>query len=74
MAPLPQARVVSKRGTAPAFAVAPVPWRERVAAFEDSLGPRSRAVLTAIVGLWPITAVVLLMLGLTWLSAMQGSP
>jgi hypothetical protein len=72
MAPLPQARVVSKRGTAPA--PPPVPWRERVAAFEDGLGPRARGALAAFIGLWPITAVVLLMLGLTWLSAMQGSP
>jgi len=52
----------------------PVPWRERAAAIEDNLGPRTRNALAAIIGLWPITAVLLLMLGLAWLSAMQGSP
>lgn len=69
---VPQARVVRKGGVA--IAPPPVPWRERVAAVEEQLGPRLRGFVAAVVGLWPVTAVVLLMFGLMWLAMLQGSP
>ena len=64
--------MVRKGGVA--FAPPPVPWRERMAAIEENLGPRARGFVAAVIGLWPVTAVLLLMVGLAWLSAMQGSP
>jgi hypothetical protein len=69
---IPQARVVRKAGIA--FAPPPVPLRERLAALEEGLGPRVRGFASAIIGLWPVTAVLVLMVGLAWIAAMQGSP
>lgn len=68
-APLPHARVVRKGGVA--VAPPPGPMRERLAALEAGLGPRTRDALAAIIGLWPVTAVLLLALGLMWLSVMN---
>ncbi len=59
---LPQARVVRKGGLA--VAPPPVPLRERLASFEASLGPRSHGFLAAVIGLWPITAVIAFALAL----------
>lgn len=69
---LPQARVVRKAGIA--VAPPPVPLRERLARAEASLGPSARGFVAAVVGLWPVTAVVLLALGLAWVAMLQGSP
>jgi hypothetical protein len=63
---LPAARVVRKAGVS--VTIPPVPWAQRVAAVEEGLGPRTRAALAAVVGLWPVTAVVLLAFGLLWMS------
>ncbi len=52
----------------------PVPLRERLAAAEENLGPHARGFLAAVIGLWPITAVMLLGLGLMWVAMLQGSP
>jgi hypothetical protein len=68
---LPQARVVRKGGIV--VAQPPVPLRERVAALEENLGPRARSFLGAVIGLWPITAVMLLALGLMMVAMLQGS-
>ncbi len=69
---LPTARVVRQAGIT---VVAPSrPWRELMAAAEAGMGARTRAVLGAVIGLWPVTAVVMLSGVLTWLAAMQGSP
>ena len=69
---LPQARVVKKAGVA--VAPPPVSLRDRWEAFEDNLGPTARGFLTALFGLWPVTAVILLWLGLVYVTAMQASP
>jgi hypothetical protein len=69
---VPQARVVRKGG----ILVVPPPLtlRQRLAQLEDALGPASRSFLAAVIGLWPLTSVLLLSLALVWLAAMQGSP
>ena len=69
---LPPARVVRKAG----ISVAPpaVPWATRLADAEAGLGPRTRSLLGAIVGLWPVTAVVMLAGALLWASVISGSP
>jgi hypothetical protein len=72
MAPLPQARVVRKGGIA--VAPPPIPLRDRFASVEENMGPRLRGFVTAVVGLWPITAVVMLAFGLMWVSMLQSSP
>lgn len=72
MAKLPQARVVQNGKVT--FDQPAVPLRERMAELEDGLGPRARAFLGALIGLWPVTAIVVMMIGLAWLSAMQSSP
>lgn len=59
---LPQARVVRKGGLA--VAPPPVPLGERLASFEQNLGPRAHDFLAAVIGLWPITAVIAFALGL----------
>jgi hypothetical protein len=69
---IPQARVVRKGGVV--VAPPPVPLRERLAAVEAGLGPRARGFVAAVFGLWPVTAVLLLSLGLMWLAMMQSSP
>ncbi len=69
---LPQARVVKKGGIT--VAPPPVPLRERLVAFEESLGPTARTVLSTVVGLWPVTAVVALAFGLAYLNMMSASP
>lgn len=61
---LPSARVVRKGGVT--VTMPPMPLAQRMAAVEEGLGPRTRAVLTAVVGLWPVTAVVILAFALLW--------
>jgi hypothetical protein len=72
MAPLPQARVVRKGGIA--VAPPPVPFRDRVAAIEENMGPRVRGFVAAVVGLWPVTAVLLLSFGLMCIAMLQNAP
>ena len=69
---LPQARIVRKGGVE----VAPprVPMRERLRDAEASLSPGARSFIAAIFGLWPVTAVVLLALGLCYLTSMSSAP
>ncbi len=59
---LPKARVVRQAGVV--VVPPPVPWQQRMAEAEAGLGTRSRAVLGAVIGLWPVTAVVMLAGGL----------
>lgn len=72
MAPLPQARVVRKGGIA--VAPPPIPLRDRFASIEENMGPRVRGFVAAVIGLWPVTAVVLLAFGLMWIAMLQSSP
>ena len=65
---IPQARVVRKGGHEFAPPRAP---RNR----EPSVvGRQLREVLAIAIGLWPLTGVVLLMLGLLWMAGMSGAP
>lgn len=52
----------------------PVPWAQRLAAAEAGMGQRTRATLAAIVGLWPVTAVLALAASLLAMAAISGSP
>ena len=63
---LPAARVVRKGGVT--IDLPPVPLAQRMAAVEEGMAPRTRAILAAVVGLWPVTAVVMLAFGLLWAS------
>jgi len=69
---LPTARVVRQAG----IAVNPPPetWGQRLAALDARLVGPTRTVVAAAIGLWPVTAVVLLALSLTWMAALGGSP
>jgi len=49
-------------------------FRERLGAVEEGLGPRARGFVAAVLGLWPVTAVVLLAAGLMWIIALQNAP
>ncbi|HVV82697.1 MAG TPA: hypothetical protein VHE35_06435 [Kofleriaceae bacterium] len=69
---LPAARVVRKGGIA--VVPPPVPWAQRLAAAEAGMGQRTRATLAAIVGLWPVTAVLALAASLLAMAAISGSP
>lgn len=69
---LPSARVVRTAGIEVARPA--VPWATRLAEVEAGLGPRTRSLLGAIVGLWPVTAIVMLAGGLLWASVLSGSP
>ena len=67
---LPPARVVRKGGVA--VVPPPVPWAQRMAAAEANMSTRTRAVLGAVIGLWPVTAVIALAGGLLSLSMLGG--
>lgn len=56
-----------------AVAPPPIPLRDRFASIEENMGPRVRGFVAAVIGLWPITAVVLLAFGLMWISMLQSS-
>lgn len=68
--PVPVARVFKQGGVE----VPPrsLPLRHRAAAAYDALGDGPRGFVAAVVGLWPITAVMLMALGLCW-AAVMGS-
>ena len=72
MTQVPIARTVKHRGVV----VAPRarPWRERIEAAVDALGERPRAFVVAMVGLWPITAVLGAGLGICWLALISPGP
>lgn len=65
---IPQARVVRKGGHE--FAPPPVPRSPEAPVLRE----HARAVLAVALGLWPLTGVVLLALGLLWMVGMSGSP
>lgn len=65
--PIPQARIVRKGGLV--FAPPPRP-REPPSAFVEQL----RSALAVAVGLWPLTAVLLLAVGLLYLAGHAGAP
>ncbi len=65
---IPQARVVRKGGHV--FAPPPAPRSEELSAF----GEHARNALAVLVGLWPLTCVVLLAAGLMIMAGNNGSP
>ena len=65
--PIPQARVVRSAGQQ--IAPPPAPRRPPGPLFEQA-----RSALAVAVGLWPLTAVVLLLLGLLYVAAHHGAP
>jgi hypothetical protein len=69
---LPRARVVRKGGIT--VVPPPVPWAQRLAAAEAGLGKHTRNTLAALIGLWPITAVVMLAGGLLAASVIGANP
>jgi hypothetical protein len=65
---IPQARVVRKGGHE--FAPPPAPRTSQSPALRE----QARAMLAVAVGLWPLTGVVLLALGLLFMVGMSGAP
>lgn len=65
---IPQARVVRKGGQL--FAPPPAPKNPEPSAVRDQL----RTVLAVALGLWPLTGVLLLAIGLLWMAGMAGAP
>jgi hypothetical protein len=64
--PIPQARIVRQRGQSMTPPRAP--------RTEDPAGGYARLALTYAIGLWPLTAVVLLVAGLLVLTTHLGAP
>ena len=65
---IPQARVVRKGGQL--FTPPPAPPSHETSV----LGEHLRNALAVAVGMWPLTGVVLLMIGLLWMAGMSGAP
>ena len=65
---IPQARVVRKGGHE--FAPPRAPRSVEPSMVRDQL----RQILVVAIGLWPLTGVVLLMLGLLFMAGMSGAP
>ena len=65
--PIPQARVVRNAGRL----IAPPPAPRRPPGL---LWQQARSALAVAIGLWPLTAVVLLMLGLLYFAGNYGAP
>jgi hypothetical protein len=65
---IPQARLVRKGGHE--FAPPPAPRSQEPSALRE----HGRALLAVALGLWPLTGVVLLALGLLWMVGMSGAP
>jgi hypothetical protein len=66
---LPQARLVRKGGQLFAPPRAPRP-RPESAGLRDQL----RTVLAVAMGMWPLTGVLLLAMGLLWMAGMNSAP
>jgi nitrate reductase NapE component len=66
---IPQARVVRKGGQQFAPPRAP-----RTQPEPSALRQQLRTIVAVAFGLWPLTAVMLLALGLLWIAAFSGSP
>jgi len=66
---IPQARIVRKGSQQFAAPPAPRPRRE-----PSQLRSQLRDVLGVAVGLWPLTGVLLLAVGLLYMAGMNGSP
>jgi hypothetical protein len=65
--PIPQARIVRNAGQL--FAPPPAPRRP-----PGQLAEQARSALAVAIGLWPLTAVVILMLGLLVFAGNYGAP
>ncbi len=65
---IPQARLVRKGGQQ--FAPPRAPRSEEASAVREQL----RSMVAVAVGLWPLTTVLLLLVGLLWMAGMNGAP
>ncbi|MEO8844553.1 MAG: hypothetical protein ABI591_14210 [Kofleriaceae bacterium] len=65
---IPQARVVRKGGHE--FAPPPAPPHHEPSVIRDHV----RSLVSVALGLWPLTCVVLLMVGLMWMAGFSGAP
>jgi hypothetical protein len=65
---IPQARVVRKGGHE--YAPPPAPRSVEPSALHE----HARAIVEVAIGLWPLTGVVLLALGLLWMAGNSGAP
>ena len=65
---IPQARVVRKGGQL--FTPPPAPPNHE----RSALGEHLYNALAVAIGLWPLTGVVLLLIGLLWMAGMNGAP
>jgi hypothetical protein len=65
---IPQARVVRKG--AQLFTPPPVPPCQD----KSALRQHAESALAVALGMWPLTGVVLLMIGLLWMAGMSGAP
>jgi hypothetical protein len=65
---IPQARLVRKGGRQ--FTPPPAPRNQERNAVVEQL----RTAVAVALGLWPLTGVVLLMIGLLWMAGMNGAP
>ena len=66
---IPQARVVRKGGQL--FTPPPAP---RVPREYGPVMTQVRSAAAVAIGLWPLTGVVLLLIGLLWMAGMNGAP
>ena len=66
---VPQAIVVRKGGQS--YAMPPAPRDDEP---PSALGQHLRELVAVAFGLWPLTGVVLLALGLLWMAGMNGAP
>jgi len=66
---VPQAIVVRKGGQQ--FAMPPAPRDHEE---PSALAQQLRDLLAVAIGMWPLTGVVLLALGLLWMAGMNGAP
>ncbi len=65
---IPQARLVRKGGQL--FTPPPAPPSQERSALREHV----ESALAVALGLWPLTGVVLLMIGLLWMAGMSGAP
>ncbi len=72
MSPMPTARTFKHRGVVVAPRLAP--WSQRAEATVESWGPRPRALVAAVFGLWPLTLVALAGAAMCWAAVVGNAP
>lgn len=69
---LPSARIVQRSGVAPPPRARSL--KERVGTTFEPMEPALQVGLRYLVGLWPIWAIVLMMISFLWAAGFKGSP